>query len=792
MKKTSTAILLSFFAILSYVVLTSSSGGRATAANSANTGAPSETTTCSGCHGGSFGTVTTTLNITKNSVSVTSYQPDSTYDVNITITNSTGSPTRWGFQMTALRTPSNTALAGWSNFPTNVNVRTLSNGRTYIEHINKLTVSSNSFKWKAPASGSGNVTFFYSAIASNNNGGSNGDGVGSGSKVLTEQVAAVSISNSSVTNVSCFNGNNGAISVTATGGTAPYVYTWSDAATGANRNNLSAGSYTVTVTDNASQTVSQSFTITQPTAALITTGNTTNVSCNGGNNGVITVSTSGGSPNYTYSWGSGITSQNRTNLTAGNYTLTTTDSKSCTATALFTISEPAPLTAAATVTNASCANLANGSVSFTINGGTAPFSFSGLPSSNNLAAGNYSFTVTDANGCTFSSSFAVSNSTTIALNGTIIQASCNGGANGGVNLTPSGGVSPYSYNWSNSTTNQNLTGVSAGTYTTTATDNAGCTASASFNLSEASTLAANPSVTNTTCFYTNDGAIGLFTTGGLSPYTFNWSNGNTTDQLTNLAAGTYLLTITDANNCNKLETVVVNSPDSLMLSLNTTNPTCFTTANGAISTQATGGSGTLTFAWSNNLTTQSLTNLGAGTYSLTVTDVNACTISSSATLNAPPALQLSAIITNATANNIADGAIDLTVSGGTPDYTYLWSNGAQTQDLSSEAAAAYTVTITDANNCTASQSFTISTPIGIEETLVFGGVKIYPNPFAQQFAVELDNKDAIISVFNATGSLLMTTQERIINLSEATTGLYFVQLKDEDTGAVKTFRVVKN
>ena len=135
MKKTSTLLLFTFFLSLAYIGLTSSSGGRATVANADNTGASGPNTTCANCHGGSFGTVTLTLNITKNAIPVTSYQPDSTYDMNLVITNTSGSPVGWGFQMTALRTPSNTALGGWSNFPTNVNTDILGNGRTYIENI---------------------------------------------------------------------------------------------------------------------------------------------------------------------------------------------------------------------------------------------------------------------------------------------------------------------------------------------------------------------------------------------------------------------------------------------------------------------------------------------------------------------------------------------------------------------------------------------------------------------------------------------------------------------------------
>jgi hypothetical protein len=241
-----------------------------------------------------------------------------------------------------------------------------------------------------------------------------------------------------------------------------------------------------------------------------------------------------------------------------------------------------------------------------------------------------------------------------------------------------------------------------------------------------------------------------------------------------------------------LQTIVINAPDTLKANLTSTNPTCFGSANGSINSVVTGGSGTLIFAWSNNTSTQNLANVSAGAYSITVTDVNACTATSNVTLTQPNAIQVTESITNATADDIADGAINLTVSGGIPTYTYSWSNGAQTEDLNNVGADTYTVTIADANGCTAIESFTISAPSGIEETAAFGIVKIYPNPFTQQFAVELDNKDAIISVFNASGSLLLTTKERIINISEAANGLYFLQLKNEETGAVKTFRLVKN
>jgi hypothetical protein len=496
---------------------------------------------------------------------------------------------------------------------------------------------------------------------------------------------------------------------------------------------LAAGTYSVTITDNASQTVSQSFTVTQPAAALNSTGTVTPVACNGNNNGAITLNTVGGTPNYTYNWGGGVTSQSRTNLTAGTYTVTTTDSKSCTATASFIVTQPNPLTATPSVTNAACANLANGSVTFTYNGGNAPYTLSGLSQQTNLAAGTYAYTVTDAKNCTFNSSFNVLNNSQVTLSGNVVQASCNGTANGGVNLTATGGASPYGFNWSNSTTNQNLSGVAAGNYAVTATDNVGCSASATYAVSEASSLVTNPSVTDTKCSYSTDGAVALNTSGGQTPYSFIWSNGNTTGQLTNVASGTYQVTITDANSCNKLQTIVINAPDTLKANLTSTNPTCFGSANGSINSVVTGGSGTIIFAWSNNTSTQNLANVGAGTYTITVTDVNACTATSNVTLTQPNAIQVTESITNATADDIADGAINLTVSGGIPTYTYSWSNGAQTEDLNNVGADTYTVTIADANGCTAIESFTISAPSGIEETAAFGIVKIYPNPFTQQF-----------------------------------------------------------
>lgn len=293
-------------------------------------------------------------------------------------------------------------------------------------------------------------------------------------------------------NVQCFGQNNGSATISSATGTAPYTYSWSTnpVQTGQSITNISAGNYTCSITDATGCLQTATFSITQPTAVTATTS-TTPTSCTA-NNGTATASGSGGTAPYTYSW-STIPVQataTATGLGFGTYSVSVTDASGCSATytASVTLQSSTLTSTASVLNNASCFGSTDGSATSTASGGAGPYSFlwsNGQPTqtSTGLAAGNYSVTVTDANGCTIVQPVTITEPTAITLSQTTTTASC-GIADGSATVTPSGGSGPYSFLWLTSPvqTSQTLNNVTTGVYTVLVTDANGCTQTMTVNV----------------------------------------------------------------------------------------------------------------------------------------------------------------------------------------------------------------------------------------------------------------------------------------------------------------------
>lgn len=308
------------------------------------------------------------------------------------------------------------------------------------------------------------------------------------------------------TNVSCNGGSNGSATVDVTGGTAPYTYSWSPSGgTAATASGLSAGNYTVTVTDAASATTTLSFTITQP-SALSKTSSQTNVSCNGGSNGSASVSVTGGTAPYTYSWSpSGGTATTATGLSAGTYTVSITDANGCTTAQNFILTQPSVISSSGSQTNIVCNGTSSGSAAVSVSGGTAPYSYSWqnntagttLPqttaSVSSLSAGSYTVTITDANGCSATRTFTLTQSAPFNTTGSQTSVSTYGGSDGSATVSASGGTPGYTYSWSPSGgTAATASGLAAGNYTVTITDANGCTVSRNYTITQPAAVTAAP------------------------------------------------------------------------------------------------------------------------------------------------------------------------------------------------------------------------------------------------------------------------------------------------------------
>ena len=521
-----------------------------------------------------------------------------------------------------------------------------------------------------------------------------------------------------VTNILCNGDATGAIDLTVTGGVQPYTFSWSNGVTTEDLDGLTAGSYNGTVTDANGCTASATVTVME-SPALMLSAQVTNVPCAGDEAGAIDLTVTGGTPPYTYNWSNGATTQDLDGLSAGDYTGSVTDANGCTASATLTVDEPTALDLSAVTTDVLCAGDETGAIDLTVTGGTPPYTYSWSNGAttqdlDGLAAGSYTGTVTDANGCTASAMVTINELPALMLSAEVTDILCTGGATGTIDLTVTGGVQPYVFSWSNGATSEDLDGLTAGSYTGTVTDANGCTASATVTVTEPPALMLSAEVTDVPCAGDETGAIDLTVTGGTPPYTYSWSNGATTQDIDGLAAGDYTGTVTDANGCTAMATLTVDEASDLDVSAVSTNVLCAGDETGAIDLTVTGGTPPYTYSWSNGATTQDLDGLAAGSYTGTVTDANGCTAVATVTITEPPALMISAEVTDASCAGEASGAIDLTVTGGVQPYTYSWSNGATTEDVSSLAAGSYTAIVTDANGCTVQITETVDEPGAIE------------------------------------------------------------------------------
>ena len=527
--------------------------------------------------------------------------------------------------------------------------------------------------------------------------------------VIVTSTSGLSVSISS-SNLKCNGDNNGTATANVTGGTSPFTYLWSNGATTSSISNLVAGVYSVSVTDKNGCSASATVTITQPTRLVLSITSTA-TSC-GGINGTVTVSASGGTSPYSYAWSNGATTASVSNLAAGNYNVVVTDANGCKATASVTVSASTNLTVSVAGVNAACgAN--NGTATATIIGGTAPFTYlwnTGATSASisGLGAGTYSVVVTDKNGCTGTASVVITASSSITVSISKTNATCNGNNTGSATATASGGTAPYTYVWSNGATTATISNLVAGIYSVTATDKNGCTATASTIVAQPAAVILTTSSTPTSCGSSN-GSASVVAVGGTAPYKYAWSNGATTASISNLASGTYTIVVTDANGCTGTATVVVAASTGLSVSITGVNASCGA-SNGSATVSVSGGTAPFTYSWSNGATTAAITGLGAGTFTVSVTDKNGCTGRASVTIVASPGITIAVTKTNVLCNGDANGTATATVTGGTPPITYLWNNGATTATISNLAVGIYSVTATDKNGCSASGQVIVAQP----------------------------------------------------------------------------------
>lgn len=515
----------------------------------------------------------------------------------------------------------------------------------------------------------------------------------------------------------CFGGCNG-FAVAVSNGIPPFSYSWATipVQTTDTANNLCAGLYDVTVTDSLGCTALAAITIGEPAPDTLAF-TSTQPFCNAGCNGTATVNSSGVSP-YTYSWQTvpNQTLQTAFGLCAGIYAVTVTDSLGCTATDSILVNEPIPNLASFIYTPVECASVCNGTAT-AASTGISPFTYlwsttDTTQTIDSLCLGNYTVTVTDSLGCSADTVVVIDVAAPLPLVFTVQPSGCNGECTGSASVTLNGSV-VVSYLWSVGDSTQTIDSLCAGQYSATLIDSMGCSFTDTMQIIPA-TFSLNSVITPPVCAGQCNANITI-TPSGIPPYSILWASGDSTSFfLDSLCAGVYPVTVIDSINCMAIDSILITDPPSITNTFSVTNPKCPGFCDGEVTVNAQ-GNGSLTYVW-NTVPPQSDTtasNLCQGYAVVTISDINGCQKTDSALLVEPPPIIIGKNILNVSCSGQCDGFIGLNVFGGTPGYTYVWSNGFTIPNLLNLCPGTYTVTVTDFNNCTKMDSTIITEPLPI-------------------------------------------------------------------------------
>jgi len=408
------------------------------------------------------------------------------------------------------------------------------------------------------------------------------------------------------------------------------------------------------------------------------------------------------------------------NLTIGTYHVTVSDDNSCTATTSVTLSQPTLLEASTTVTDVQCNDGSDGTATTIATGGTTPYaSYTWDAATGNqttatatgLPVGGYNVTVVDAHGCKAFTSATIHQPMELLTHGIIkTEPNCHGEHNGSLKVNnPYGGITPYTYNWSSGGSSIEEGGLATGTYSLTITDHNGCTLEKSdidlLEPREPSAIAIDGILQDEpNCNGEHNGELSVDNPSGGTPgYTYNWSSGATTQTASGLGTGTYIVTVIDSHGCKLVKNNIhLNQPSALTNTNSVTDVTCYGTSNGSISTNASGGTGSLDYSWSANAGAQTGTSaigLSAGDYDLTIEDDNGCTLTyDNITVNQDSEIIVDTVsVTDATCGQTNGGATVIATGGTGSGYNYSWQGGQTGATISGVGAGAYDVTVTDAH-----------------------------------------------------------------------------------------------
>lgn len=570
-----------------------------------------------------------------------------------------------------------------------------------------------------------------------------------GFTALNLDAQALSLQSISNKQVTCNGNSNGSAALKASGGKSPYIYVKGTDSTLLNGtvqfvdSGLMAGSYKYYVIDSVGNIDSLTIVISEPSALKITP-TYTHATCFYRQDGALSVVGSGGTAAYTFTWsdGNGWSSKSSSvnHLLTGSYTVQIKDSKGCTLDSIFKVLYEDTLEVAITKTDVVCNGQQNGTAESVLvtNGSnfqyawTGPNTYSASTSKIlSLSSGVYNLKVTDiGSGCTATAQTQIIMPSALSLQiSSIKDALCSGAASGKITTTANGGRTPYAYNWTgpNSyfSSASSINNASAGTFIVTLTDSSGCVKSDTGIVGEPIPWLVSQQITNIKCAGYPIGAIDLTVSGNTPPYVYSWSTGAKTQDIGSLSAGVYTVNITDSNACTVSRTYSITTPQSLDLTYTSTNVSCYSADDGSLTLLASGG----TFPWTYSVTGPSgftsskvsNKNLAAGNYKLILSDQNNCKDSVTASITQPAVLKAPNSIKQPECFG-QKGSFSLNVTGGTSPYSYEWLDAqgslyAATQNVVSVDKGKYTYRITDAKQCTFTDSSEIIEPALLDVTV---------------------------------------------------------------------------
>jgi gliding motility-associated-like protein len=551
---------------------------------------------------------------------------------------------------------------------------------------------------------------------------------------------ALKITSIIATNAKCFGEANGSATCVVTGGTTNYSYKWNDpnAQILATANNLSKGTYKVIVTDKNNCSVEGSAEVKEPTALKISTAHQS-PRCFGDVNGSFSVTVNGGTTDYNYQWSNGTTTgstYSSTTASAGFYKVTVTDANLCEVTDTFRIIDPTALVLTLAQTKKGCAGANDNILKVnTLSGGTPNYKLfwsnkQTAETITNLAVGNYSLTVTDGNKCTITEKLDVTELDSIKADLAFVTPTCFGSKDGQVAVTAvsggagGGNINNYDYFWDLKPLQLTFNAsdlVGNKTYPVVITDSLGCKGVASKFLPQPNPIVLKTTVTNIKCNGEKNGTAEVKATGDNPNFTYQWNdiNNQTVAKVTNLKAGTYEVLVNDDKNCSASAKITIVEPGPMLISSKIVlDNKCNGDKNGSIEIKIEGGALPYQYNWTNNDKTAKATKLGVGTYTVTVSDASACSISESFNIKEPQAMQIALDVTDVSCYELKDGTIAVTPKGGTNPYYYSVNGGAFNgfAKIVGLRAGAYEVLVKDALGCIVSETAAVGQPQKFEVT----------------------------------------------------------------------------